>query len=81
MGRYEEEDLYDANGRLVPLEIAKAYRERGEQLTETERMWTHPQSGVEYMAEFPFCGHDREEYMRDAYARFTEELERTGTVQ
>ncbi|MDO5724641.1 MAG: hypothetical protein Q4P33_09650, partial [Flaviflexus sp.] len=79
--KYEEDDLYDANGRLVPKEIAKAYRERGEQLTEAERLWTHPQSGVEYLAEFPFRGHDREEDMREAYARFAEELEKTGTVE
>lgn len=73
MRKYEEDGLYDANGRLVPKEIAKSYRERGEQLTETERRWTHPQSGAEYLAEFPFRSQDREADMREAYELFAKQ--------
>ncbi|MGP5124257.1 DNA methyltransferase [Glutamicibacter ardleyensis] len=67
---YEQSDLYDANGRKVPGEINKLYRQRGEILNVEERSWTHPQSGVEYVFEFPFRGFDREEDMRAAYAHF-----------
>lgn len=67
---YEQNDLYDANGRKVPREINKLYRKRGEGLSLEERTWTHPQSGVEYVFEFPFQGFDREQDMRKAYAHF-----------
>lgn len=62
--------LFDVNGRKVPSEMNKRYRERGEDLTLGERTWTHPQSGVEYVFEFPFVSYDREEDMRKAYAHF-----------
>jgi hypothetical protein len=68
---YEQNDLYDANGRKVPGDMNKAYRQRGESLTAEERTWTHPQSGVEYVFEFPFQGFNREEDMRKAYAHFS----------
>lgn len=67
---YERADLYDSNGRKVPGEIARLYRQRGENLSTVERTWTHPQSQVEYVFEFPFVSHDREEDMRKAYAHF-----------
>lgn len=67
---YERSDLYDANGRKVPAEVNKLYRQRAEELTSTERTWSHPQSGVEYVFEFPFVSYDREEDMRKAYAHF-----------
>ena len=35
-----------------------------------ERRWSHPQSGVEYVYEYPFRQLDREADMREAYARF-----------
>ncbi|WP_461634609.1 DNA methyltransferase [Glutamicibacter soli] len=71
---YEKNDLYDANGRKVPGEINKLYRHRGDTLTVDERTWTHPQSGVEYVFEFPFRSFDREEDMRKAYAHFEQLL-------
>ena len=67
---YEQSDLYDANGRKVPGEMNRLYRKVGEKLTLEERSWTHPQSGVEYVFEFPFRSFDREEDMRKAYAHF-----------
>ncbi|MDP9998290.1 Eco57I restriction-modification methylase domain-containing protein [Pseudarthrobacter sulfonivorans] len=67
---YERDDLYDTNGRKVPGEISKLYRLRGEDLTLEERTWTHPQSEVEYVFEFPFVSYDREEDMRTSYAHF-----------
>lgn len=67
---YEQNDLYDANGRKVPGDMNRLFRKVGEKLTLEERTWTHPQSGVEYVFEFPFRGFDREEDMRKAYAHF-----------
>lgn len=72
---YEQNDLYDANGRKVPGDMNRLYRKVGENLTLEERTWTHPQSGVEYVFEFPFRSFDREEDMRKAYAHFSSMLE------
>ena len=71
---YELNDLYDSNGRKVPGEINKLYRQRGETLSVDERTWTHPQSKVEYVFEFPFQSFDREEDMRKAYTHFEQLL-------
>lgn len=68
---YEKNDLYDFNGRKVPGEIVKTYRQVGENLSLSGRSWTHPQSGVEYVFEFPFQSFDREVDMRKAYAHFS----------
>ncbi|BCW53647.1 restriction endonuclease subunit M [Arthrobacter sp. StoSoilB19] len=67
---YERTDLYDANGRKVPGEVARLYRQVGEDMRVEDRTWTHPQSNVEYIFEFPFVSYDREEDMRKAYAHF-----------
>lgn len=72
---YEQNDLYDANGRKVPGDMNRLYRKVGENLTMEERTWTHPQSAVEYVFEFPFRSFDREEDMRKAYAHFSSMLE------
>jgi hypothetical protein len=71
---YEQKDLYDDNGRKVPGEINRLYRKVGESLTPEERTWTHPQSRVEYVFEFPFQSFDREEDMRKAYSHFSSML-------
>lgn len=72
---YEQNDLYDANGRKVPGDMNRLYRKTGENLTLEDLTWTHPQSGVEYLFEFPFQSFDREEDMRKAYAHFSSMLE------
>lgn len=72
---YEQNDLYDANGRKVPGDMDRLYRKVGENLTLEERTWAHPQSGVEYLYEFPFQNFDREADMRKAYAHFSSMLE------
>ncbi|MHA7292473.1 Eco57I restriction-modification methylase domain-containing protein [Arthrobacter sp. HLT1-21] len=72
---YEQNDLFDGNGRKVPGDMSREYRRLGESLTLEERTWTHPQSGVEYVFEFPFQSFDREEDMRKAYAHFSNMLE------
>jgi hypothetical protein len=71
---YEQNDLYDANGRKVPGDMNRLYQKIGENLTVEDRSWRHPQSGVEYVFEFPFQGLDREEDMRKAYAHFSSML-------
>ena len=71
---YERNDLYDVRGRKVPGEISKLYRQAGESLSVGQRSWTHPQSGVEYVFEFPFRTFDREEDMRKAYSHFEKVL-------
>ena len=72
MRRYDQEDRFDANGRKVPKEIVKADAKLkdGARLSATDRTWTHPQSGVEYVYEYPFRRLDREADMRETYARF-----------
>ena len=72
MRRYDQEDRFDANGRKVPKEIVKADAKLkdGAELSEADRTWTHLQSGVAYVYEYPFRQLDREADMREAYARF-----------
>ncbi|WP_062516829.1 hypothetical protein [Demequina gelatinilytica] len=72
--RYDQENHYDANGRLVPNEVLKLYKAKGENLTVDERTATHPGSGIDYTYEFPFVVLDREKDMREAYARFEAEF-------
>jgi hypothetical protein len=75
---YEGVDLYDLNGRKVPGLIGRLYKDRGEELTLEERTWTHPQSGIQYVFEFPFVSYDREGDMRKAYAHFETLLAETS---
>ena len=72
MRRYDEEDRFDANGRKVPKDIMKleSKLKDGEQLSEAQRTWTHPQSEVEYTYEYPFRQLDREADLRAAYKKF-----------
>ncbi len=72
MRRYDQDDRFDANGRKVPKEIVKADAklEDGAELSEADRTWVHPQSGVEYGYEYPFRQLDREADMREAFVRF-----------
>ncbi|WP_182172610.1 DNA methyltransferase [Flaviflexus equikiangi] len=75
MRRYDHEDRFDANGRKVPKEVLKRNKAaKGEELSIEDRSWTHPQSGVTYVYEYPFRQLDREADMREAYARFEKEL-------
>ncbi|RAV33819.1 Eco57I restriction-modification methylase domain-containing protein [Corynebacterium heidelbergense] len=76
MRRYDQEDLYDANGRKVPKAIARDHTKLapGEELSDQQRTWTHPQSGVTYTFHYPFQPLDREADLRAAYARFAKEL-------
>lgn len=78
---YEQNDLYDANGRKAPQEMNKLYRKVGESgMSAADLQWTHPQSGVEYTFEFPFRSFDREEDMRVAYEKFARMLEEHGEI-
>lgn len=72
MRRYDQEDLYDANGRKVPKDVLKLEKKLkdGEQLSESDRTWTHPQSGVEYVFEYPFAPLDREADLAAAYEKY-----------
>ena len=62
--------------------MAKLHRKLkpGQELSEEERTWTHPQSGATYVFEYPFRILDREADMRAAYERFKRELAE-GTLQ
>ncbi|MHA7181624.1 Eco57I restriction-modification methylase domain-containing protein [Arthrobacter sp. MDB2-24] len=71
---YEQNDLYDANGRKVPGDMNRLYKKFGQNMSLEDRTWTHPQSGVDYVFEFPFQSFDREEDMRKAYAHFSSML-------
>ena len=72
MRRYDEEDRFDANGRHVPKEILKtdAKLKDGQELSEADRTWVHPQSEVTYVFEYPFRKLDREERLQNAYSRW-----------
>lgn len=72
MRRYDQEDRFDANGRKVPKDVMKLHAKLrdGEELSVADRTWVHPQSGMEYVYEYPFRQLDREADMREAYARF-----------
>ena len=74
MYRYDKEDLYDANGRKVSKDIVKLQKKLkdGAELSEADRTWTHPQSSVEYVFEYPFAPLDREEDLRAAYEKYSE---------
>lgn len=77
MRRYDQEDLYDANGRKVPKDVLKLEKKLkdGQQLSESERTWTHPQSGVEYIFEYPFAPLDREADLAAAYEKYAAMME------
>ncbi|PFG29925.1 Eco57I restriction-modification methylase domain-containing protein [Paramicrobacterium agarici] len=62
--------FYDANGRLVPNQVLKEWRKKGDAIADEDRKATHPGSGVEYTYELPFLTLDREADMRQAYAHF-----------
>lgn len=72
MRRYDQEDLYDANGRKVPKDVLKLEKKLkdGQQLSESDRTWIHPQSGVEYVFEYPFAPLDREADLAAAYEKY-----------
>ncbi len=61
--------FYDANGRLVPNEVLKVWRQKGDAITQEERTATNA-SGNTYEYELPFVTLDREADMRQAYAHF-----------
>lgn len=76
MRKYDSQDLFDANGRKVADDVAKLERKLkpGQELSQDQRSWTHPQSGASYTFEYPFRILDREADMRAAHERFAREL-------
>ncbi|TNC16613.1 class I SAM-dependent DNA methyltransferase [Georgenia sp. 311] len=66
-------DFYDANGRLVPNEVLKIWRIKGDRISVEERTATN-QAGYTYTYELPFRTLDREHDMRVAYAEFERRL-------
>lgn len=66
--------FYDANGRLVPNEVLKVWRQKGETISPEERTATNA-SGNTYEYELPFVTLDREADMRQAYAHFEKILQ------
>ena len=70
--------LFDANGRLVPQEVLKLWRTKGDDLTVEERTAAN-QAGNTYTYEPPFQFLDREADMREAYAEFEKRLKIEGS--
>ncbi len=66
--------FYDANGRLVPNEVLKVWRQKSEAISREERTATNA-SGNTYEYELPFVALDREADMRQAYAHFEKILQ------
>ncbi|MGO4593131.1 DNA methyltransferase [Leifsonia sp. 2TAF2] len=60
---------YDANGRLVPNDVLRMWRTKGERISSDERTATNA-SGNTYVYELPFTTLDREADMRHAYTHF-----------
>jgi hypothetical protein len=69
--------LYDAAGRLVPQEVLKRWRTKGDNLTVEERTATN-QAGNTYTYAPPFQFLDREADIRAAYAEFQNRLTGVG---
>ena len=69
MRKYDQETLFDVNGRKVPKEIVRKHSALASDmsLTPNERTWAHPQSGVSYLFEYPFRQFDREEEMKELF--------------
>lgn len=65
--------LYDTNGRLVPGEVMRLWRMKGDSMSEEDRTATN-QAGNIYTYELPFQFLDREADMREAYAEFAKRL-------
>lgn len=65
--------VYDTNGRLVPGDVVKAWRAKGDRITAEERTATRP-AGATYVYAPPFRTLDREADMRTAYAHFANRL-------
>jgi hypothetical protein len=75
---YDHKDYgYDANGRLVPNEVLRVWRAKGDRLTGAERTATN-QAGRTYIYELPFRLLDREADMRQAYTEFERRLTAHG---
>ncbi|MGO2876126.1 MAG: DNA methyltransferase [Corynebacterium casei] len=69
--KYDRDNIFDANGRLLPNQIRKAYLQSGKthgaRLDISERTWAHPLSNQEYVFEYPFSSFDRELEIRTCY--------------
>ena len=65
----ERGHLYDAQGRLVPYEIATTWRRKGADLSLEERT-SRNEAGNRYVYELPFANLDRQADMRQAYTHF-----------
>lgn len=77
MRRYDQEDLFDVHGRKVQGEVLKAQKKAGldVELPEASRRWRHPQSGVEYLFEYPFAPLDREADLAACYQKYAAMME------
>ncbi|MES8469561.1 class I SAM-dependent DNA methyltransferase [Cutibacterium acnes] len=72
-GYDHDQYFYDAHGRLVPNQVLKVRRKKGEAITETER------TATTYRYDLPFHTYDRELDMHIAYVEFERRLETRGT--
>lgn len=61
--------LYDANGRLVPVELQRLWVKKGDALS-VDELRTDNVSGGAYAYKLPFSRFDRESDMHTAYAEF-----------
>ena len=68
-GQGQKPYVYDANGRLVPNDVLKTWRQKGDAIAQDERTATNA-SGNTYEYELPFVTLDREADMRQAYEHF-----------
>ena len=69
MRRYDQENLYDSNGRKIPTDIVKQHNKlpEGTLLTKEQRTWQHPQSTITYTFEYPFNPLNRETNLQQTH--------------
>lgn len=73
----DETELFDGNGRKVPRDVLKLEKKLkdGQELSVSDRTWTHPQSGMEYVFEYPFAPLDREADLAAAYEKYAAKMD------
>ncbi|MSS46577.1 class I SAM-dependent DNA methyltransferase [Cutibacterium sp. WCA-380-WT-3A] len=76
-GYDHEQYFYDAHGRLVPNQVLKVWRKKGDAITSDERTHTNDADNT-YVYDLPFQTYDREDDMRVAYAEFEHRLKTQG---
>lgn len=71
MRRYDRESWFDRNGRQLPKQIGRKHDVNDDStlLSPVDRTWVNPQSGIQYLFEYPFRRFDREKEIERIYGQ------------